>query len=71
MPPMRFVALPVSIVGVLVTLALSKETVFVENGPKGGAPGKRLVSESMSFGWLVLENNGERLKRALVGLLLA
>ena len=68
---MVLVALPVSIVGALVTLALPKETVFVENGPKVGAPGKRLVSESMSFGWLVLENSGERLKTVLVGLLLA
>lgn len=58
------------IVGALVTSLRPNKTVLVEKGPKGGAPGNRLVIDSMSFGWLALENSGERLKRALVGLLL-
>ena len=65
---MVLLALPNVIVGALVTLALSKETVFAENGPKPGEPGNLFVIESMSMA-LVLPNKGVRLKSALVGLL--
>ena len=47
------------IVGVLVALAENRTVLFVLNNPKEGAPGNRLVIESMSFGWLALENKGE------------
>ena len=66
---MVLLALPVDIVGALVTLELPNKMVFVEKGPKLGAPGNRLVIESMSFGWLVLENKGVRETNWFVGLL--
>lgn len=64
--PMVLLALPAVMVGVLVTLALPKKTVFAENGPKPGDPGNLFVIESMSMA-LVLPNNGVRLKSALFG----
>ena len=65
---MVLLALPVDIVGGFVTFAENK-MVFVEKCPQL-RPGNRLVIESMSLGWLALENKGERAKTWFVGLLL-
>ena len=63
------VELPKVIVGELVMFAFANKMVFSLSGPKLGAPGILLVIESMSFGWVALENNGERENNRFVGLL--
>ena len=67
--PIVLLPMEVDIVGALVTLELPNKVVFVEKGPKLERPGNRIVIESMSLGWLVLENKGVRENNWFVGLL--
>ena len=67
--PMGLLVIPIVIVGALVTLLEENRKMFWLSSPKPGDPGNLLVTESVSFGLFVLENNGKRLRNELVGLL--